>query len=76
MAKTGKTGVKFWTEPQAKRAARKIWESMGEIKKKHSSEITSKDVCEFCDLLKAFVTVCTPYVSDGKSPEEWLNEAD
>jgi len=65
-------GVLLWTEPQAKRAAKKIWNSMNETLKKPRKEIKWDDIEGYSTLAGALVTILKGYVPEDTSAIEWL----
>jgi len=65
-------GVLLWTEPQAKRAAKKIWNSMNETLKEPRKEIKWDDIEGYSTLAGALVTVLKGYVPEDTSALEWL----
>jgi len=65
-------GVLLWTEPQAKRVAKKIWNSMNAILKEPRKEITWDDIEGYFTLAGSLVTVLKGYVPEDTSALEWL----
>jgi hypothetical protein len=67
-----KDGVLLWTESQAKRAAKKIWNNMNEILKEPRKEIMWEDIEGYSTLAGALVSVLKGYVPEDTSALEWL----
>jgi len=65
-------GVLLWTESQAKRAAKKIWNNMNEILKEPRKEIMWEDIEGYSTLAGALVSVLKGYVPEDTSAFEWL----